>query len=176
MTGSEDFDGFAEAHAASLARLAYRLTGHRETARDLVQEVLLDTYRQWAKVLAAGNRSSYVHRMMVNRHLNARRRRVVAEVSSMDVPERALTSREQLHSDALDERDAMWRALADLSARQRTVLVLRFYEGLDDDAIADIISCRRTTVRSLAARGLSSLRKSPHLPHPAADETAQRST
>jgi RNA polymerase sigma factor (sigma-70 family) len=61
------------------------------------------------------------------------------------------------------ERDAMWRALSELSDRQRTVLVLRHYEGLSDVEIAVVIGCRRSTVRSLAARGLAALRESTQL-------------
>jgi DNA-directed RNA polymerase specialized sigma24 family protein len=43
------------------------------------------------------------------------------------------------------------------------VLVLRHYEGLDDGAIADALGCRRSSVRSLATRGLAALRESPHV-------------
>jgi RNA polymerase sigma factor (sigma-70 family) len=58
------------------------------------------------------------------------------------------------------ERDALWRALAALSPRQRAVLVLRNYEQLEDREIASILRCRQATVRSLAARGLQALRDS----------------
>jgi DNA-directed RNA polymerase specialized sigma24 family protein len=38
------------------------------------------------------------------------------------------------------------------------VLVLRYYEDLDDSEIAELLGCRKSTVRSLAARGLAALR------------------
>ena len=164
----EAFERFAEAQAAALARLAYQLTGHREAALDLVQDVLLDAFRQWPKVSTARSQPAYVRKMLVNRHLNKRRRRRIREVAAAGDLDHVPSDRqgpltEQMHAD----RDAMWRALATLPNRQRTVLVLRYYEGLADIEIAETVGCRRTTVRSLAARGLSALRTDPNLQHPA---------
>ncbi len=162
---ADGFERFAESQTVALARLAYRLTGHRESARDLIQDVLLDSFRQWSKVSAASDRGAYVRRMLVNRHLNGVRRRVV-EVASAEPHDSDASARGTSPGDVVDDRDAMWQALAALPDRQRTVLVLRFYEGLDDPSIADLVGCRRTTVRSLAARGLSALRTDPHLQPP----------
>lgn len=57
------------------------------------------------------------------------------------------------------ERDALWQALRRLPVRQRTVLVLRFYEDATDADIAHALGCRRGTVRSLASRALATLRQ-----------------
>lgn len=165
MTDAADFEHFAESQAGALAGLAYRLTGQRESARDLVQEVLLDSFRQWPKVSAARDRSAYLRRMLVNRHLNGVRRRQVVEVACAE-PYDSDPAARRGSPDVVEDRDAMWRALAGLPDRQRTVLVLRYYEGLEDAAIADLVGCRRTTVRSLAARGISALRTDPHLQQP----------
>ncbi len=171
MTDADGFEQFATSQAGALARLAYRLTGHRESAGDLVQEVLLDSFRQWPKVSAAGDRGAYVRRMLVNRHLNGVRRREVVEVARAQPYDTDLSTHRTPPADAVDDRDAMWRALAGLPDRQRAVLVLRYYEGLEDPAIADLVGCRRGTVRSLAARGLSALRTDPHLQQPVTHPT-----
>ena len=55
-------------------------------------------------------------------------------------------------------RDQLRRALTALTAKQRVVLVLRIFEGYDDNAIADVLRCSAATVRSHASRGLDSLR------------------
>jgi RNA polymerase sigma factor (sigma-70 family) len=75
-------------------------------------------------------------------------------------------------ADSVAEHDAMWRALAGISDRQRAVLVLRHYEGLDDGAIAAALGCRRSSVRSLATRGLAALRESPHIREAAGRDAA----
>ena len=58
----------------------------------------------------------------------------------------------------VEERDEVWRLLATIGPRQRAVLVLRFYEGLDDAEIAEVLGCAVGTVRSQASRGLAHLR------------------
>jgi RNA polymerase sigma factor (sigma-70 family) len=56
------------------------------------------------------------------------------------------------------DRHAIVGALGRLSPRQRAAIVLRYYEDLSEDAIAQIIRCRPATVRSLIARGMQALR------------------
>jgi RNA polymerase sigma factor (sigma-70 family) len=61
------------------------------------------------------------------------------------------------------QRDAVWRLIVALPERQRAVLVLRYYEDLDDAAIAEILDCSPATVRSHASRALTALRALPRL-------------
>jgi RNA polymerase sigma factor (sigma-70 family) len=63
-------------------------------------------------------------------------------------------------ADGVVERDRLRRALGTLSPKQRAVLVLRHYEGLDDAAIAALLRCGEVSVRSHASRGLARLRAS----------------
>jgi RNA polymerase sigma factor (sigma-70 family) len=55
--------------------------------------------------------------------------------------------------------DDLWRALATLSDRERVVLVLRYYQDLDDRTIADLLDIKPSSVRSTASRALATLRK-----------------
>ncbi len=55
-------------------------------------------------------------------------------------------------------RDDLWARLGGLTKTQRAVLVLRYYEDLDDRQIAEVLRCRPSTVRVHAARGLGRLR------------------
>ncbi len=60
---------------------------------------------------------------------------------------------------AFEERDAMWREISKLPARQRACLVLRYYEDLPDGEIAGLLGCRIGTVKSQSSRALAKLRK-----------------
>jgi RNA polymerase sigma factor (sigma-70 family) len=60
--------------------------------------------------------------------------------------------------DLVAERDEMWRLIGSLPPRQRAVLVLRYYEDLDDNTIAAILDCSPVTVRTHAMRALDVLR------------------
>ena len=62
-------------------------------------------------------------------------------------------------ADAVAERDFLLRALAGLPPRQRTVLVLRYYNDLSEAEIAGVLGCSVGTVKSQASRGLARLRE-----------------
>ena len=54
--------------------------------------------------------------------------------------------------------EALLAELARLPRRAQAVLVLRYYEGLSDAEIAELLGCRPATVRAYASRALATLR------------------
>jgi RNA polymerase sigma factor (sigma-70 family) len=91
---------------------------------------------------------------MVNTHIT-RWRRWQARVRLGEPPDSGADHVELRRS---EDWDRLRRALVQLPVRQRTVLVLRYYEDLPDAQIADLMRCAPGTVRSQAARGLAALR------------------
>jgi RNA polymerase sigma-70 factor (sigma-E family) len=153
------FEEFAAARVSALLRTAGALSGDPGLAEDLVQNVLIKVHRRWDHLASLEARDRYVHRMLVNEFLSWRRKwgRVVplADLELRDeVSDHALT-----HAD----RQLLSKQVNALPRRQQVVLVLRYYSGLDDVEIADVLGCRAGTVRSLASRGLSRLRVDPVL-------------
>jgi len=132
------------------------LTGDRHTAEDVVQIALAKTALGWSRVRRKENPEGYVRRAIVNTHLNAMRRKPWREQPREFMPDDALARRAE---EELDDRDAMWAALAGLPPKQRAVLVLRYYEDLSEADIADVLGCSRGTVKSQAAKGLLHLRE-----------------
>ena len=151
-----DFRAFVSARSPSLLWFAHVLTGDPHTAEDVVQTALAKTALAWPRVRRKDNPEGYVRRAIVTTHLNALRRKPWREQPRAVIPDDAAASRPE--SD-LDERDAMWTALSGLPARQRAVLVLRYYEDLSEADIADVLGCSRGTVKSQAAKGLTRLRQ-----------------
>ena len=164
MTAATDAHGrlteLIRADGDRLLAFAYQLTHERAAAQDVVQEAfarLLETSGR--RTLAPDNWSAYTRQCVLNEFLRRNRRSAAGEVVRADFsdhPDRALVAGD-LAADVV-ERDRIWRELAQLPARQRAALVLRYYEDLPDRAIAGALRCREATVRSLVARGLSSLR------------------
>lgn len=140
-------------HGLELLRVAYLLCGDRNLAEDLLQDALLGMHRRYPGGLPLDNPVAYACRAMANANVDRLRRRSSSEVVVDPVPEPALAD-----PDDPAERDALWRALRRLPARQRSVLVLRFYNDATDTEIAEALGCRRGTVRSLASRALAALR------------------
>jgi RNA polymerase sigma-70 factor (sigma-E family) len=151
-----EFSDYVAARGAALERFAYVLTGDVHLAQDLVQTALLKAYRRWRWVARAEHPDAYVRRIVTRSYLDWRRRRSSGEEPVDAVPERAAPDL----AEGVVERDRLRRALGTLSPRQRAVLVLRHYEGMDDAAIAALLRCGEVSVRSHASRGLARLRTS----------------
>ena len=167
-----EFSAYVDARGRAWERYAYALTGDAHRAQDLVQNVLLQVYRHWARIGSIEQPDAYVRRMLTNNYLDWRRRRGNSEVPTDVLPDDDTAPDPAI---GVVDRDELQRALRELSPHQRTVLVLRHVEGLDDDAIAAVIGCSVGTVRSHAARGRARVRA--YLNHtPANPETNPRQT
>ncbi len=110
----------------------------------------------WGRVAAADNLDAYVRRMVVNR-LNSWWRRAARREQPRATADLPLVAVSDQAGSVVDRR-VLVRALAALPPKQRTVLVLRHYEGCSDAEIADLLGCPPATVRSHALRGLRALR------------------
>ena len=154
MADTPEFSAFVRAHSTTLLRAAYLLTGDRASAEDLVQETFLRLYPRWSRVQDADVPLAYVRRSLTNNFINSRRR-IGREVLVAEPPERGYFLDP---AGPLGDRQLVRGLLAGLPAKQRAVLVLRFYSGLSDAEIAADLGCREGTVRSIVSRGLAALR------------------
>jgi RNA polymerase sigma-70 factor (sigma-E family) len=152
-----DFAEFAARELGGLVRLAMMLTGDRELARDLVQDVMLKVQSRWSRVAAADSPERYVKTMVVNAHLSWRRRWSVRHMV-VAYSEQMLDAPTPDHAASIVDHDDIWQRLATLPRQQRAVLVLRYYERLTDTEIAEVLGCAVGTVRGYASRALASLR------------------
>lgn len=155
MAGPAEFSMFVRAHSTALLRSAYLLTGDRLEAEELVQDTLVRLYPNWSRVVAADVPLAYVRRSLTNNFLNGRRRRSANDLLFAEPPEQPY---ELDLGGRLSDRQVVRGLLDGLPPRQRAVLVLRFFEDLEDTEIASIIGCRRGTVRSIISRSLQQLR------------------
>ena len=157
------FEELVATRGHALLRFTVMLCGERHQAEDLLQAVLAKAYRRWSRVAAADRPEAYLKTMLVNEHLSWWRRR-----SNRELPapagadsQRGASDSESVTADSSAShasRDAAWALLARLPRRQRVVLVLRFYEDLSDDQIAQTLGCAVGTVRATASRALGALR------------------
>jgi RNA polymerase sigma-70 factor (sigma-E family) len=155
------FEEFAVARLHSLLRYAVVLTGDHNLAQDVVQEVLARAYVRWRRVSESGAPEAYVRRMVLNEYLSWRRTWAVRHVHAagerlVDLDDARGGVRDPAQS--IVDADELWQRLATLGRKQRAVLVLRYYEQMEDDAIADLLSCSPATVRSQASKALRTLR------------------
>ena len=141
-----DIEALYRRERAGMVRLATLLTGVPSIAEELVQDAFISVHRNWDRAL---NPPGYLRTAVVNAARSYHRR----EFRDHNRP----TLAERVQVDA--EYDEMWDELAQLNPRQRTALVLRYYEDLSILEIAETLGCRPGTVKSLIHRGLARLKE-----------------
>jgi RNA polymerase sigma-70 factor (sigma-E family) len=150
-----ELEGFLAERADHLLRTAVLLTGSRESGEDLLQTAVERLLRRWRRF--DGDPEGYLRRTLCNLATDGYRR-----AGRWRQKERLLRNGLPLAQDGtgdVDLRDALVRLLWQLPARQRAVLVLRFWEQLTDAETAAVLGCAEGTVRSAASRGLTRMRE-----------------
>lgn len=148
---------FVSARRRALLRTAFLLSGDWHLAEDLVQITLVKLYLTWARIRRSGDVDGYARKTLVNAYLDERRRPWRREQATDVMPERAGPS---ATGDAADPstRQRLAAALSRVPQRQRAALVLRFWEDLSVEQVAELLNCSTGTVKSQTARGLDRLR------------------
>jgi RNA polymerase sigma-70 factor (sigma-E family) len=157
MADRGEFDAFVAARSPALLRTAFLLTGDRHAAEDLLQTALAKSWFAWRRI--DGPPEAYVRRVIATTYATWWRRRWRAEQPTGDVPDSGAPDL----TGSVDTRDALWRAIATLPRRQRTVVVLRYYEDLSEAEIAVALGISAGTVKSSASRALATLRRDAEL-------------
>jgi RNA polymerase sigma-70 factor (sigma-E family) len=150
------FRDFVTARRAALTRSAYLLTHDHQLAEDLVQTALFKAAKAWDRI--EGDPEPYVRRILFTESVSWHRRRRIQESLGAERDVLATPGTD------LDLRLALVRALAQLTGRQRAVIVLRYYEDLTEAATAQALGVGIGTVKSLHRQAVHRLRTcAPHL-------------
>ena len=169
-----EFAEFFTAAWPRLFRTAVAVAGERGAAEDALQTAFAKAYAAWSRVSRAERPEAYVRRMVVNEILGSRRhgwRRRERPYELVEPPDAAPSP-----ESGVVERDAVWTAVRSLPVRQRAVIVLRYYEDLSEQEIADVLGCSRGTVKSQASSALATLRRSGAVAAPTTDHETPQET
>ncbi|WP_228485174.1 SigE family RNA polymerase sigma factor [Cellulosimicrobium sp. JZ28] len=162
-TRDEEFTAFMREARDALHRMAYLLCGDRHRAEELTQHAPERTYRAWPRA-AQRDPLAYARRVLANLRIDTwrrTRREVLAgpdELSSAERAARPVGRDGGAGTAAVDDRDAVVRALLALPVRQRRVVVLRHLLDLSENEVAAELGMPVGTVKSTASRGLARLR------------------
>jgi len=154
----DDFDEFVAGNLEQLLKTAYLITWDAGEAEDLVQECLIKVARRWPRVRRMAQPRAYARRILINLALDdsrgrARRRRELERAPGLsEEPARDLFSGLETRAELLD-------ALGRLTPRQRSVVVLRYFNDLTEAETAEVLGFSPGTVKSNASRGLARLRE-----------------
>jgi RNA polymerase sigma-70 factor (sigma-E family) len=149
-----DYVAYVQSRAVSLRRTAYHLCGGWHAAEDLVQEALTRLYLHWDRMSAVGSVDGYTRQILVRVYLEQARRSWFRRMfPTASPPDRAAPPAADP-----DHRLDLRAALDRLPAGQRTVVVLRFYEGLDVNETARVLKRSPGTVKSQTSAAMARLR------------------
>jgi RNA polymerase sigma-70 factor, ECF subfamily len=157
---SAAFDVIVERHRRSVYQLCYRFVGNHEDASDLSQEIFLRAYRGLRSFRGQASLSTWLYRIGVNVCLN--------RVSAKRPPVEAIDAREHedTHAESASERllraeraATVRAAIAQLPRKQRATLILRVYQEMSHQEIADVLGSSVGAVKANFFHALGNLRK-----------------
>ncbi|MET8688794.1 SigE family RNA polymerase sigma factor [Streptomyces sp. NPDC004732] len=167
----DSFREFVETRSSALLKTAVLLCGgDRHAGEDLLQNALVKAAGRWQRI---DEPEAYVRRILYRQQVSRWRLKWPRrELAVAEPPERAESGD---GTSAAELRIVMRGALAKLTARQRTVLVLRYFEDLPEAEVAAVLGCSVGTVRSTTHRSLARLRGlAPELAHLDRSDAADR--
>ncbi len=162
------FEEIVRRYQGKVYATAYRVTGNREDALDVTQEVLVKAYEKINQWEPRGSFLPWLLRLAVNRSIDYLRKRKrtgheslnesIAKVSEDEIHHIASPSTplEQSRAKEIDEK--IKKALTKLSKTQQTVFILRHYQGYSLNEIAEHLGCTVGSVKVHLFRALQKLR------------------
>lgn len=153
------FSGFVAEHGPGCQRLALMICGDHHQAQDIAQAAFVKVFLNWPTVSRAQDPTAYLRRVVVNQCIDEGRRRSRRHRHERELPDEVEVADQPNLADGVASRGWVGQRLAQLSAQQRAVLVLRFYDDLTDVQIAHELGLSVGTVKTHIARGLARLRE-----------------
>lgn len=154
---SGDRDAFRqlfERHQRRVWSIAWHFTGNDAAARDITQQVFVKLFHTIGQFRTDSSFSTWLYRLVVNVCLDERRK--WRRFLSLDV----LRSREAVCAPAADVRigdrqmaETVRRAVAALSPKLRIVILLKHFDELSYEEMAEALGCSKGTVASRLNRG-----------------------
>jgi RNA polymerase sigma-70 factor (sigma-E family) len=142
----EGFEALYVTEYQPMLRIAFLLVDSADLAEEVVHDAFARVGERWAKL---ANPGGYLRTCVVNRCRDVQRRRRTERRTPLPPPD---------HSTELGA-DELADALAALPIKRRAAIVLRYYDGLSEARIAEVLGVKPGTVKSLLSRGLAELRE-----------------
>lgn len=156
----EAFEELVRRYQRRIYSLVYNMTGHREDAEDLLQEIFVKAYRSLDRFKGDSSFFTWLYRIAVNHTINFLKKRkrtehdfsfdVMDPAAEFDPVFRHLKARESPVREVtlIELQKKLNAALRKLSDKHRTVVVLHDIQGLPHEEIGRIMKCSVGTIRS----------------------------
>ena len=157
-TKAERFEAFAAEHERMVYLVCLRMMGNAQDAEDCAQEALLSAYRAFDSFRGDSSEKTWLYRIATNTCLDALRRLEALREEGFD-PADSRMPQPQAEAERKDLREQIKAAVAALPEDQRVVLVLRDFQQLPYEEIAETLSISEGTVKSRLNRAREKVKK-----------------
>ena len=144
-------------HYVPMCRLAFVILGDRALAEEIVMEALLKTFAGWGRLRAIDRADAYLRRAVVNLCRSRIRRKMIEARVNAETKARASRTKPDWDQEAHENNRLVMEAIRSLPERQRTAIVLRYYDDLSESQIAEVLDCSVGTVKSQLSKARSKL-------------------
>ncbi len=159
------FDILVQRYQTKVTHLVYRYVHNRDTAMDLVQDIFFKIYRNLVNFKGESKFSSWLFRVAINDCIDHLRRKKVRKEQSLDtyresgydVADNSPGRNVAVTLEKKTEKQRVQRALADLPANLKSVIVMKIYQEMTFDEIAEILRQPVSTVKSRLYKALNTL-------------------
>ncbi len=148
-------EALLEKHQSMVFSIALRITGNREAAEEVAQDVFLELHRCVSSVQSEEHALFWLRKVATHRAIDAARRCARIPETTAEVADLAGESNT---SDPLLAQH-LQHLVACLPEKIRAVIVLRYQEDLMPEEIAQTLGMPVATVKSNLQRGLGILRR-----------------
>ncbi len=163
----EAFQKIVEKYQRPITNLCFQYTGNQQDAEELAQDVFIRIYHAAASYEPRAQLSTYLYRIAVNLSLNRIRNRRNKRFVSFDFlhkgNEHSPISVERNNPDALleqkEKQKIIWDAIHTLPSSQQTAVILKQFQGLSYEEIANTMNCTVSSVESRLHRAKKNLQK-----------------
>ena len=150
------FETLVQRHRTAAWNVAFRLLEDADGAEDVAQETFLRVLRAAPRYQPMAAFRTYLYRIVTRLCHDHRRRAGPSDGRDPDAESSSAPSPDEVAA-AGEQRRAVREALGTLPVRQREAVILRYYEGLTYDEIANVLGTSRKGVERLLARGKAAL-------------------
>lgn len=144
-----------EREGRSLVRLARLFVDDRNAAEDLVQEAFIRLSRSAHRINDPSKSAAYLRSIVLNLARDHNRRGLVSLRHHLPFDGSRASTEDEI--ELREDHRAVLDALRDLPHRQRDCIVLRYYDELGIDGIADVLNISRNSVKTHLTRGLAAM-------------------
>ncbi|HEX9972779.1 MAG TPA: sigma-70 family RNA polymerase sigma factor [bacterium] len=165
------FEDLVKSYDEKIMRMIFNMVNDVEDTRDIYQEVFLKAYQSIAKFRFASEFYTWLYRIAVNTCINFRKRKTIIQHDSLDNYLDANNDNWQIHKTSENRNpeellinkelsEQIQKSIDGLSAKQKSVFVLKHYQGYKLCEIAVIMNCSEGTIKNYMFRAVQKLKSS----------------